>query len=248
NVEKAAEILDDLGETIKDMLEIVLRKINLERRLGNEEKVDEMYLKCIAEAKTSQMSSHFATKYARYLYKVKNDFERATKILKDALKNDPSNAYILMQLIDVAYQKQPLDMDAILEAFELALSSDMNNDQKLKFAQRKLEFLEDFSSDPQCIQDAYDEYAKMFKSQYASRKRVAEDSEENKDKKAKTELNGTAVAVTAADATTALTASTAVAATDAASYQYHQSAWANYHNSYNYQQWPYAATNYYSSQ
>lgn len=52
------------------MLEITIRKINLERRRGNAEKVDELYLKCIAEAKNSQMSSHFATKYARYLYKV----------------------------------------------------------------------------------------------------------------------------------------------------------------------------------
>lgn len=69
-VDKAAEILDDLGENIKDMLEITIRKINLERRRGNEAKVDELYLKCIAEAKNSQMSSHFATKYARYLYKV----------------------------------------------------------------------------------------------------------------------------------------------------------------------------------
>lgn len=52
------------------MLEITIRKINLERRRGNTEKVDELYLKCIAEAKTAQMSSHFATKYARFLYKV----------------------------------------------------------------------------------------------------------------------------------------------------------------------------------
>lgn len=60
-----------------------------------------------------------------------------------------SNAYLLLQLIDVGYQKDPMDMNCILEAFEMALSSDMNNEQKLMFAQRKLEFLEDFSSDPQ---------------------------------------------------------------------------------------------------
>lgn len=69
-VEVAAKILDDLGGNIKDMLEITIRKINLERRRGNDDKVDELYLKCIADAKNSQMSSHFATKYARYLYKV----------------------------------------------------------------------------------------------------------------------------------------------------------------------------------
>lgn len=40
-------------------------------------------------------------------------------------------------------------MAGILEGFEMALSSDMNNEQKLMFAQRKLELLEDFSSDPQ---------------------------------------------------------------------------------------------------
>lgn len=69
-VETAVKILNDLQENMKDMLEITIRKINLERRRENAAKVDELYLKCIAEAKNSQMSSHFATKYARYLYKV----------------------------------------------------------------------------------------------------------------------------------------------------------------------------------
>ncbi|GIY57146.1 hypothetical protein CDAR_466801 [Caerostris darwini] len=241
NVEKAAQIFEELGENINDMLEITTRKINLERRRGNKEKVEEMYMKCIAESKTSQMSSHFATKYARYLYKVRHDFKKATEILKNALKNDPTNPNILLQLIDVGYQQDPMDQSAILEAFEMALSSDMNNDQKLQFAQRKLEFLEDFSSDPQSIQSAFEEYAKMSKSLYTTRKRPVEDSEESKEKKAKVEVNGSAVATTAA-ATAAVPAD--------ASYQYSHSAWANYaQNSYNYQQaWtPYAATNYYSS-
>ncbi|XP_055949465.1 pre-mRNA-processing factor 39-like isoform X1 [Argiope bruennichi] len=244
NIDKAAQILDELGESIKDMLEITIRKINLERRRGNTDKVDELYLKCIADAKTAQMSSHFATKYARYLYKVRRDFVKANEILTNALKNDPSNPYILLQLIDVGFQQDPMDQSAILEAFDMALSSDMNNDQKLLFSQRKLEFLEDFSSDPQRIQEAYEEYAKMYKSHFSSRKRSAEDGEDGKEKKSKTEVNGSAVAATTAGTTAS------VVAADAASYQYPHSAWANYaQNSYNYQQaWtPYAATNYYSS-
>ncbi|GFS32019.1 pre-mRNA-processing factor 39 [Nephila pilipes] len=245
NVDRAAQILEELGESIKDMLEITIRKINLERRRGNNEKVDELYSNCIAEAKTSQMSSHFATKYARYLYKVRGDFVKATEILKNALKNDPSNPYILLQLVDVGYQQDPMDQSAILEAFDMALSSDMNNDQKLLFAQRKLEFLEDFSSDPQRIQDAFEDYAKMFKSHYSSRKRSAEEDDESKEKKVKTEVNGSVVV-----STTAGSAATSAVPAQDASYQYPHSAWANYaQNSYNYQQaWtPYAATNYYSS-
>ncbi|XP_071038193.1 pre-mRNA-processing factor 39 isoform X2 [Parasteatoda tepidariorum] len=253
NVDKAAQILEDLGNNIKDMLEITLRKINLERRRGNEAKVEEMYLKCIAEAKTSQMSSHFATKFARYLYKVKQDFVKATKVLKDALKNDPSNPYILMQLVDVGFQQTPISQSAILEAFDLALTSDMNEDQKLTFARRKLEFLEDFTMDPQSIQDAFEEYAKLYKVHYTSKKRVAEDSEESKEKKLKTEINGSATTDTANSTSTAATAAAAAipATHDAASYQYQQqsAAWASYaaQSSYNYQgAWPYAA-NYYSS-
>ncbi|PRD24964.1 UNVERIFIED_CONTAM: Pre-mRNA-processing factor 39 [Trichonephila clavipes] len=117
-------------------------------------------------------------------YEIENGTHESTVILFErcmiacALYEDmwlKSNSYILLQLVDVGYQQDPMDQPAILEAFDMALSSDMNNDQKLLFAQRKLEFLEDFSSDPQHIQEAFEDYAKMFKSHYSSRKRSAEE-------------------------------------------------------------------------
>lgn len=244
NVKEAEDILCELEKNIPDMLEIILRKINLKRRQGDHEKVEEMYTQCISEAKTSLMSSHFAAKYSRYLYKVRGDFSRASEVLKEALLRDPTNPNLIMQLVDISYQKAPVDIQAVQEAFDMALSGEMNIDQKLRFAQRKLEFLEDFSADPQSIQVAFEEYSRTLKSHIISRKRAAEESEESsKEKRVKTEVNGTTAAVaatttTATNTTTPTTqASTGAAASQDSSYQYHQSPWVGYpQNSYNYQQ------------
>ncbi|XP_013790414.2 pre-mRNA-processing factor 39-like [Limulus polyphemus] len=97
-----------------------------------------------------------------------------------------------MQLVDVGYQQSPLDEDGVIQAFDKALNSQLTLEQKLTFCQRKLEFLEDFGSDSNRTQEAFEEYGKLLKTHIAaSRKRPAETNDESSvEKKAKSEING----------------------------------------------------------
>ena len=54
-----------------------------------------------------------------------------------------------MALIDLALQRDPIDYDLIVSSFDEALASNLSNEQKITFAHRKIEFLEEYGSDVQ---------------------------------------------------------------------------------------------------
>lgn len=86
------------------------------------------------------------------------------EILNLALTKDPCNQRLYLQLIDLALQKQNDYESEVLGYIDAFLEKEAAEiDQKVLFAQRKLEFLEDFGSDIQCVQKAYDEYQKYIK-------------------------------------------------------------------------------------
>ncbi|XP_067134956.1 pre-mRNA-processing factor 39 isoform X1 [Centruroides vittatus] len=231
NYDKASEVLLNLEYNIPELLEATLRRINLERRRQNHQRVEELYQACMANAKTIHMGSHFAIKYSRYLYKVRGEFDRAVQVLKEAIQRDPTNPNLYMQLVDAGYQSSPMNEQQITEAFDEALASEMDSDQKMLFSQRKLEFLEDFGNDTMQIKEAFEEYSKMMRNHIPGTKKRLPDSSDDiyQDKKSKLDINGT---VNSTVATTVQIPSTQ----DTTAYAYPQS-WQSYaQTAYNYQQ------------
>lgn len=57
------------------------------------------------------------------------------------------NPRLYLQLIDMGLQVNPLDENNIIFIIDQFLSRDTDPEQKVLFAQRKVEFLEDFGSD-----------------------------------------------------------------------------------------------------
>lgn len=235
--EEASTILAEMEARIPDLLEPTLRRINVERRRGCLEKVEELYRKCISQTESTTLKSHFAGKLARFLHKVQNKLEDAKEVLKEALDREPTNARLYMQLADLGYEKCPPDEALVLEAFDMAIANtQLPATDKLTFYQRKLEFLEDFCSDVAKVQEAFDEYSKAAKAQeVAQKKRPAEEAQETPEKKPKTaELNGADAA--AASAAQAIAAATSSAAADAAAQYNYAQQWGSYPQAYNYQQ------------
>lgn len=71
---------------------------------------------------------------------------------------------LYLQLIDLNLQKEGIVESEVLSYIDEFLGKEgADIDQKVLFAQRKLEFLEDFGTDIQCVQKAYDEYQKYIK-------------------------------------------------------------------------------------
>lgn len=140
------------------------RRINLERRRGDFEKCSQLYEQYITSSKNKVISSNLAIKYSRFCLKLLQNTEKAYEVLNLALTKDACNQRLYLQLIDLTLQKESGYETEVLEYIDAFLEKEAADiDQKVLFAQRKLEFLEDFGSDIQSVQKAYDEYQKYVK-------------------------------------------------------------------------------------
>lgn len=71
NYDKASEILTNLEKLVPNMLQVAYRRINLERRRNNLDKVCTLYEHYINSTKNKVISNNMAIKYARFCWKVR---------------------------------------------------------------------------------------------------------------------------------------------------------------------------------
>lgn len=150
------------------------------------------------------------------------------------------NPKIYMQLIDICYQSAPINEADAIKVFDLAIQSEIAPDQKVLFAQRKTEFLEDFGANIIRLQEAYEELNKLQKLYGIEKKKRGspddgKSDDGQKDKKAKIEVNGSATATAMAAAAMAATVPPppVQATADQAAYSYH-TGWSGYPQGYGY--------------
>lgn len=164
NATRAAEILVNLEKTVTNVLQIAYRRINLERRRSDHEKCIQLFEHYISNSKNKMISSNIAIKYSRFCFRVLKDFDKAHEILKTAISKDQNNPRLYLQLIDLTLQKDDVTESQIIEIMDSFLEKEATDvDQKTLFAQRKLEYLEDFGSDIQTVQQAHETYQKLLK-------------------------------------------------------------------------------------
>lgn len=155
NVNKAAEILATLDNKIPNILQVAYKRINVERRRGDIEKCVQLYENYINNAKNKNLAANLAIKYARFLNKIKKDIEQAIKMLKGVMEKDPSNTRVALQLIDLLLQREDVDPEEVVQVMDMFVSREnIEPEQKFLFAQRKVEFLEDFGKDCKTLQEA----------------------------------------------------------------------------------------------
>lgn len=156
NHEKASNILQRLDKLHPNLLQVAYFRINLERRRGNFKKCIHLFEQHINLAKNKNIAASLSIKYARFLNKINKDFDGAMNVLKSALAKDSMNTRIALQVIDLALQRRDrVDEGEILEVLDSFMTQDcLDPDQKLLFAQRKVEFLEDFGSSVKDLQEA----------------------------------------------------------------------------------------------
>ena len=70
NYEGAVEVYRSLESNVPGLAMVNMRRINLERRQGNNEKTESLYRERIESASQGQEKSFYVIKYARYLAKV----------------------------------------------------------------------------------------------------------------------------------------------------------------------------------
>ncbi|XP_015187611.1 PREDICTED: pre-mRNA-processing factor 39-like [Polistes dominula] len=179
NFEKAAIILENIDNVLPNMLQIAYRRINLERRRNDLEQACTLYENYISNSKNRTIANNIAVKYARFLCKVKNDVDKAIKVLLKATEKDKDNPRLYLQLIDLGLQRNPVDTQEIVGYMDMFIEREHADlEQRVLFAQRKVEFLEDFSPDIRQVLKAHEQFQKCIK-QAKERKKTKSDDNKN---------------------------------------------------------------------
>ena len=99
-VERAREILVELNKQYPLLLECCIQLIDLERRLGNLERADELYRNLMKKIPQNRKSikTWVALKYARYQFKVRGLPDKALATLRMALKRERGDPKLYAQV------------------------------------------------------------------------------------------------------------------------------------------------------
>lgn len=144
---KAQEILTNLDTVCPNLLQVAYKRINIERRKGDYSKCAELYEHYINNAKNKNIAGTLTIKYARFCNKIKADLDGGIAILKAAFDKDPANTRLALQMIDLLLQRPVVNETEVVAIMDTFMERDgIEPDQKVLFAQRKVEFLEDFGS------------------------------------------------------------------------------------------------------
>ncbi|XP_037071445.1 pre-mRNA-processing factor 39-like [Pollicipes pollicipes] len=127
-----------------------------ERRRGRPDECSRLY-QAAADAAPAHLATWWAMKHARFCFKILNKPDKALGILRTAVKRDRSNPRLYLHILDVCYQRHPVDVRGVTAALTLALNSkDVSARDKLGFRRKKVEFFEEFGSLRQ-LREAEDE-------------------------------------------------------------------------------------------
>ena len=165
-VEEAREILRQLVEKYPMLLEARMQQIDLERRQRKFDVAEQLYQRLMKQIpskheKYKNMKTWIAMKYARFQFKTCGNADKALAALRSALKKERGNPKLYSQIIDICYQRTPIDVTGVTASIELALvSKDLSNMAKLEFVQRKVEFMQEFG-DVGRYRDAWDQLKKF---------------------------------------------------------------------------------------
>ncbi|XP_057337807.1 pre-mRNA-processing factor 39 isoform X2 [Microplitis mediator] len=177
NFDKAASILENIDNVIPNMLQIAYRRINLERRRGDLDRACTLYESYISNSKNRTIANNIVVKYARFLCKFRNDIDKAVKVLLKAADKDKENPRLYLQLIDLGLQRNPVDTKEIIGYMDMFIEREhVDLEQRVLFAQRKVEFLEDFSSDINEVLQAHEQFQQCIKQAKERKKSKNDDS------------------------------------------------------------------------
>lgn len=140
-------MLDLLEKVAPKFDSLTVRRVNLARRQGDYDRVVGYYKKAIESVKKDNGSlAPLALRASRFAAKVVGDEALAEEFVEMALEKEPRNPRLYLQLFDVRFHKQPLDVEASVQVLNRAIKSKLDLEQRCRFSQRKVEFLEDFGS------------------------------------------------------------------------------------------------------
>ena len=153
DIESAKNILNELNKKYPLLLECCMQLADIERRTGCLEKAEDIYKKLLK--RIPQNRKHIKTwvslKLARFQFKVRSQADKALATLRAAVKKERGDPRLYSQIIDICYQRHPVDVPGVTAAIELALvCNELSNMQKLEFVKRKVMLATSFPTCTNC--------------------------------------------------------------------------------------------------
>jgi pre-mRNA-processing factor 39 len=109
----------------------------------------------LANAKSRDNIIFLTIKLSRFKSKVEGDYNAAIELVQKILKKYPINEKLHLHLVDLEYSRPAVNVVSACKCCDNVIDNNqMPLKTKLKFAQRKIEFLEDFGNDAQMLTDA----------------------------------------------------------------------------------------------
>ena len=102
------------------MVNVLLKRVNLERRRGRIEEACKLYEAAIAAAKTAT-ASDLAVKYSRFLRLSLNDGVKAGEVLQAAVDAESSNPKLYLQQLDLILHTAPLNVQNVTDLLDKAM-------------------------------------------------------------------------------------------------------------------------------
>uniref|UniRef100_A0A8C6VN40 Pre-mRNA-processing factor 39 n=1 Tax=Naja naja TaxID=35670 RepID=A0A8C6VN40_NAJNA len=239
-VEEARRILKTFEDYVPGLVMVRLRRVSLERRLGNMDMAEALLVEAIRDNEGMPISSFYSVKLARQVLKVQKNLAKARKILLEALEKDPDNAKLYANLLEMEFSADVRQNEGnTMSSFDRALTSGLPLETKIIFSQRRVEFLEDFGSSINSLLMCYEEHQKLL-NQQMMRKRLLENgsADETDDKRLRLEdaaMGGGSVAMATAGITPLMATDTSAAGTYNYNTWYQQNY--GYQNTWNYNQY-----------
>ncbi|XP_063173337.1 pre-mRNA-processing factor 39-like isoform X1 [Candoia aspera] len=235
-VEEARRILKTFEDYVPGLVMVRLRRVSLERRLGNMEMAEALLMEAIRDNEGMPISSFYSVKLARQVLKVQKNLIKARKILLEALEKDPDNAKLYANLLEMEFSADVRQNEGnAMSSFDRALTSGLPLETKIIFSQRRVEFLEDFGSSINSLLMCYEEHQKLL-NQQMMRKRLLENGSADEADEKRLRLEDAAVGGgTLAMATTGITPLMAADVSTSATGAYNYNTWYQNYGNYGYQ-------------
>jgi len=166
-LDNAAKILEGLETSHPDLVSVKLKRINFERRRGEDDRASDLYAACIksvAEQKDNTLFADISIKYSRFLRLHMEDTEKAKTVINEALEKCPDVIKLYLQMLDILLHTLPLDIPEIIKFLDSTIAKESFKPSiRLVFSQRKVEILEDFGTNVQQLMDAHEKHGELSK-------------------------------------------------------------------------------------
>ncbi|BES91311.1 HAT [Nesidiocoris tenuis] len=164
NIEEARKVLNHIEKQVPNMLLVFVRRINLERRVKNLEgaaKLYEYYLK--NNNRNRYIYTSLSAKYSYFCHLVLNDIDKAIDVLNKAVEKYPDEIKLYIALLNMYMKKQKPVQDCLTVYNKVLEKETFDPETRIKFAQQKIEMLEDYGANVGEISKAHREFSALVK-------------------------------------------------------------------------------------